>query len=180
MAGAHKLDSLFAACPSGDGAHNSKKVFRLFLRRNIVFLCRAVNIKKKKRKYRRTNVHEKIHFCVRIFLPTLVVPLAPNWKTSSTIKFIILKSPQQFHGICREDVRLSATGKIIKFGYFCHNRVYHNVYKQNHTLYTPNNNMYTVYVSDHHTWQTYWYIFLFNFLITIIISDVYYSLLVGP
>lgn len=49
--------------------------------------------------------------------------------------------------------RLSATGEIIKFWYFCRNRVYHNIY-----------------------WQTYWYIFLFNFLITIIISDMYITL----
>lgn len=66
---AHKLDSLLVARPSGDGAHNSKKVFRLFPKRNIVFLCCAVKIKREKKNiYRCTNGQEKIHFWVRIFL----------------------------------------------------------------------------------------------------------------
>lgn len=100
MAGAHKLDSLFAARPSGDGAHNSKKVFRLFLRRNIVFLCRAVKIKKEKKISPYKWSRENSFLCPNIF----VDPHPTRAKLKNIIKFIILKNPQQFYGLSREDV----------------------------------------------------------------------------
>lgn len=89
-----------AARPSGYGVHNSKKVFRLFPRRNIVFLCCAVKIKKRKENIAVQMVTGKFISMSEYFCGPSSRPMRQIEKhnRATIVKFIILKN-SRFYGL---------------------------------------------------------------------------------
>jgi hypothetical protein len=115
------LASCSCSRPSGDGIHNSKKVFRLFSRINIVFfLWCAVKIKKRKENIAVQMITRKFISLFEYFCwPS---PHIAWWKIekhrATIVKFIIPKNPQRFYSLSANTgtcVSCSTDEIIIKF-----------------------------------------------------------------